>query len=316
MANIADIADIQVDPDVSTSSSDYDSIRSDLTSLTESVYSYIYENGRTYHAYRSGSYFLPNDEREQDRLDVLHHVFRLVHGGGLCQTELEHPQRILDIGTGTGIWAIEVGDQFPGAEVIGVDLSPIQPGWVPPNVRFVIEDMNQSDWSFAEGSFDLIHIRCLAGCLDDWTAFLRRCYDHLRPGGRIEVADCYPHLECDDDTWSNDSYLRTWQTEYHRITGVQGRLWDLSTCLKELVSEAGFENVELSEFRVPMGSWAKDPKLKEIGRYFRAQFIDGAVESYSLALFTRFGNWTSAEVQVLLARVTLTAGDTITFRND
>jgi hypothetical protein len=93
------------------------------------------------------------------------------------------------------------------------------------------------------------------------------------------------------------------KTEYHRITGVQGRLWDLSTCLKELVSEAGFENVEFSEFRVPVGSWAKDPKLKEIGRYFRAQFVDGAVESYSLALFTRFGNWTSAEVQVLLARV-------------
>lgn len=42
-----------------------------------------------------------------DRLDVLHHIFRLVHGGDLCQTQLEHPQRILDIGTGTGIWAIE-----------------------------------------------------------------------------------------------------------------------------------------------------------------------------------------------------------------
>lgn len=38
------------------SPSDVDSIRSDLTSLSESIYSYVYENGRTYHAYGSGSY--------------------------------------------------------------------------------------------------------------------------------------------------------------------------------------------------------------------------------------------------------------------
>jgi hypothetical protein len=50
---------------------------------------------------------LPNDEREQDRLDILHHVFRLTLGGGLCRTKLDSPQKILDVGTGTGIWAIE-----------------------------------------------------------------------------------------------------------------------------------------------------------------------------------------------------------------
>lgn len=50
------------------------------------------------------------------------------------------PRRVLDIATGTGIWAIEMGDKYPEAEIIGSDLSPIQPGFVPPNVRFFIED--------------------------------------------------------------------------------------------------------------------------------------------------------------------------------
>lgn len=84
---------------------------------------------------------------------------------------------------------------------------------------------------------------------------------------------------------------------------IQGRLWDLSTCLKGLLEEAAFGDVALAESLVPVGTWPKDPKLKEIGRYFRAQLSDGAVESYSLALFTRFGKWTSAEVQVLLAQL-------------
>lgn len=35
--------------------------------------------------------------------------------------------RILDIGTGTGLWALEMGDHCPAVEcVIGTDLSPIQ----------------------------------------------------------------------------------------------------------------------------------------------------------------------------------------------
>lgn len=36
-------------------------------------------------------------------------------------------KRVLDVGTGTGIWAIDYADEHPEATVIGVDLSPIQP---------------------------------------------------------------------------------------------------------------------------------------------------------------------------------------------
>ncbi len=50
---------------------------------------------------------LPNDDKEQERLDILHHVFRLTLDGGLCctQPELRNPGKILDLGTGTGVWA-------------------------------------------------------------------------------------------------------------------------------------------------------------------------------------------------------------------
>jgi ubiquinone/menaquinone biosynthesis C-methylase UbiE len=47
-------------------------------------------------------------------------------------------QRILDLGTGSGIWCIEMGELYPSAEVIGVDLSANMPSWVPPNVHFEV----------------------------------------------------------------------------------------------------------------------------------------------------------------------------------
>jgi hypothetical protein len=32
---------------------------------------YTYENGRRYHSFHEGEYVLPNDEQEQDRLDLV-----------------------------------------------------------------------------------------------------------------------------------------------------------------------------------------------------------------------------------------------------
>jgi len=109
------------------------------TSLRSAVFAYHYENGRRYHAYRKGAYWGPNDEASSDTLDIFHHICTLTLGGKLFLAPIsENPQRVLDVGTGTGIWAIDFADQFPSAQVIGTDLSPIQPSDVPPNVYFEV----------------------------------------------------------------------------------------------------------------------------------------------------------------------------------
>lgn len=89
-----------------------------------------YENGRRYHAYQaSGEYILPDDEQEQDRLDIKYASIQLVFSDKVTFAPIENPQQILDIGTGTGIWAIDAGEQFSSATVTATDLSPIQPTW-------------------------------------------------------------------------------------------------------------------------------------------------------------------------------------------
>lgn len=71
---------------------------------------------------------------------------------------------ILDIGTGTGIWAIEMAEMFPKALVIGTDLSPVQPSnrqWIPPNCRFEVDDAER-EWIFERVS---VPPRPLAVCV-------------------------------------------------------------------------------------------------------------------------------------------------------
>lgn len=58
------------------------------------------------------------------------------------------------------------------------DLSPIQPRWVPHNVRFEVDDFTE-DWVFSE-PFDFIHIRNLIGsAIKDWTALYKKIYEYV-----------------------------------------------------------------------------------------------------------------------------------------
>jgi hypothetical protein len=95
---------------------DTDSLASEATSIAGSVLDYVYENGRRYHSKRwtsgdkgtLGGGILPNDETEQERLDLIHHFFLLVLRGELYLAPLEvgKVQRALDLGTGTGMYYV------------------------------------------------------------------------------------------------------------------------------------------------------------------------------------------------------------------
>jgi len=55
----------------------------------------------------------PNDEKERDQQDLLHHIWGLILKGRLYRApiqELGNTMKILDIGTGTGIWAIDFAE--------------------------------------------------------------------------------------------------------------------------------------------------------------------------------------------------------------
>jgi ubiquinone/menaquinone biosynthesis C-methylase UbiE len=70
---------------------------------------------------------MPNDEGEKERMDIHYHALRLSIENKLFDAPLKDPKAMLDVGTGTGIWAMDAADTFPDSEVVGFDISLIQP---------------------------------------------------------------------------------------------------------------------------------------------------------------------------------------------
>ncbi|KGO75874.1 hypothetical protein PITC_033200 [Penicillium italicum] len=252
---------------------------SDMTSLSSSVLEYEYENGRR----------MPNDEEEQDRMDL----------GELHKAPVTNPQKILDLGTGTGIWALDIAEKFPTAKVIGNDISAIQPTWVTPNVEFIVEDF-ESEWLYERNSFDFIHARLLSGCVADWPQFFARIFDHVKPGGYFEIQESAVWAWSDDGTLKPDSPLVQYLQALNMAGKSMGRELNIYHKLEQWMLDAGFEDVHQLTYILPYSPWPRDPHLKECGRY-QAVMVQQAIESYGLRLCTQVLGWGAEPTRIFQA---------------
>ena len=71
---------------------------------------------------------------------------------------------------------------------------------------------------------------------------------------------------------------------------------------RKWVEAAGFVDVQEHLFKIPCNGWAKDRKLKEIGRYQCLNYCEG-LDGISIGLFTRVLDWEPAEFEVFMAKV-------------
>ena len=88
-------------------------------SVRSSIYDYEVRHGRTYHAYHSDKYFVPNDEGEQERLDLHYHAMRLALDDKITFAPLDQHHGILDVGTGTGMVSSALKRNLPWLVSIG-----------------------------------------------------------------------------------------------------------------------------------------------------------------------------------------------------
>lgn len=195
----------------------------------------------------------------------------------------------------------QVGDEYPEADVQGIDLSPIQPQWVPPNVHFILDDA-EAEWVYPENSLDYIHLRHMTSSIRDWPLLVSRAYEALAPGGWIEMQELMFDLRCDDDSIRPGNMVAGFFDNMKK--GLESFGVDLLAMRKnqQFLLDTGFVHVQEVPRKVPIGVWPKGQKMKTIGLYNRSMIYD-ALSGVSIKPFKHGLKWPQEEIELYLVGV-------------
>ena len=136
-------------------------------------------------------YLLPKDAQEDERLRFQHYALHHAFGNHYLAPLSPETKTILDVGSGTGIWVIDMAQQFPLAHIIGVDIALTSlPHTLPPTCLFAQADILQG-LPFPTCQFDFTHQRLLVGAIPAprWPEVVQELVRVTRPQGWIELLE-------------------------------------------------------------------------------------------------------------------------------
>ncbi|KAF5578262.1 mRNA 3 end-processing YTH1 [Fusarium pseudocircinatum] len=266
------------------------------TSLTTSIFVSVAINGRTYQG-AEAQYWAPMDQLSLDMMEILYYVtfFALDSKLYLAPLERGHVSNVLDIGTGTGLWAIDFADDFPEANVTGTDISSIQPDWVPPNLQFEIDDFTKK-WIFEAGR-DFIHMRFLGGSVSDWRHLYENAFITTKSGGWIETHEFNPEFHSQNESIVDGSAIARWGTIFEEGCKRLGTSFiPLPSDVQAKHLEAvGFVDIQSRIIKVPIGSWPKERNLKNIGGLAKMS-ITGDIQGW-VGFMAHICEWKNSDIE-------------------
>lgn len=243
--------------------------------------------GRRY--VRGSPYLLPKDDAEINRLDFQHYMLRFALRSNHL-APISQPRDILDVGTGTSRWALEMASAFPTANVVGVDLvaPPVDTEASkkqrldirPENYTFVTANVLEK-LPFPGMSFDFVHQRLLVGAIPAvrWPEVIGELARVTRPGGWIELVEAAPPPPTD-----GCPALRTlcqWLVEACDKRGLDAVV---GPKIGGMLRDAGLQSVSYQEADLPLGGrfGGRVGSLSETNLISFLTSIRGLVLSYEL----------------------------------
>jgi SAM-dependent methyltransferase len=197
------------------------------------------------------AYILPRHPAEIDRLDVQHYALH-EHLGVNFLAPVVRPARVLDVGSGTGQWAYDVGRQFPRSMVVGIDVASSKPG-APDNFRLVRANVLRG-LPIADGTFDFVHQRLMAISaipLPSWPAVMADLVRVTAPGGWIELVEAFAAVE---PSGPATRHMVDLTRQVGKTFGVDMDAVVVSV-LGDHMRRAGLVNVDQRTASLPIGEW-------------------------------------------------------------
>lgn len=183
---------------------------------------------------------------------------------------------MVDLGCGTGTWALSMARRFPHVQVLGIDLAPVplSPDLVTPNLRFEIDNIMQGLTHHA-GRFDLVHMRCVGGGLPDYAQAITYAAQCLKPGGLLIIFD-YDMLVCAKDMVStrkmatpnqpDGSWVQRFFYEFRWAYAANGIPMFDELLDKGLWEHPLLDGCGAAGLHIPLGPWATSSEPAEAQR--------------------------------------------------
>ena len=204
---------------------------------------------------------------EQDRLeDQAVALAELMHNNPV-HAPLNEPRRLVDVGCGTGIVTCGLGSTYPNAQIYGLDINPVPSRSQPQNVLFILGDARElllRDERLSAGSLDFVFSRLLILGMTDWQGYMGKIVSALRRGGWVEIQEhameWYLNGKHCSSGWS-------WVTAMEKAAERKGQDLRCGKNAKDYMERAGLVDVQVTEYRLPVGTWAAHdrPETEHIG---------------------------------------------------
>lgn len=196
-------------------------------------------------------YFLPKDAEEDSRLNFQHRALYAAIGNHYLAPLKPETDTILDVGTGTGIWPVEMSRLFPQAHITGVDVSSSSFQYSSTAMyTFMLGDVLQG-LPFPEKQFEFVHQRLLVAAIPSahWPSVINELIRVTRPGGWIEMLEIGVTIK---NAGSETARLLAWMGERSKERGFD---MGMVSQLGRLLIEAGVQDVEIHHIPAPLGAW-------------------------------------------------------------
>ncbi|HEU5383709.1 MAG TPA: class I SAM-dependent methyltransferase [Ktedonobacteraceae bacterium] len=197
-------------------------------------------------------YLLPKDAQEQNRLNFQHHCLYSAIGNHYLVPLRPDIATMLDVGTGTGIWPVEMTRLFPHAHIVGVDISAASLEYTSSSAcTFCLVDVLKG-LPFPDQQFDYVHQRLLVAAIPaaHWPEVIHELVRVTRPDGWVELLEVGVMIE---HAGPETARLLNWMTEMGKERGFD---MHLLSRLGEMLVQEGLEAIECQDIPVPLGEWA------------------------------------------------------------
>lgn len=108
----------------------------------------------------------------------------------------------------------------------------------------------------------------------------------MNSGGWIEQIEVENNVLSDDGSILPNSQVITMSKLARDMTAASGRDFCISDKMANLIKAAGFVDVQEYKYKLPLGPWPADPKLKDVGKLFE-RFYKSGLQGWILHICTR-----------------------------